>query len=333
MKKIYILCIGAILMQTTNAQITLTASNHTPQVGNTLGMHEDYINSGDVEYNFNDIEGANQTWDFSSMDINVVSDVEFFYIAPENDYFPGTSIVLSLPNFSSEYKNDYMVASNEALSVVGQHNFLADEKHIYSDGFDLLRYPMNYGDTYVDDVDGIIDYAATVDWAKTGTVTVTADAYGDLILPYGTISNVLRVETITDYEIGLASLPQREHRYDWYHEGSNIPIVTCRKININDEGVDFPWKIFAIDEAAIQTLSVSEESTLLNNLYPNPASNFVKLPADAEWSKLYDINGRLVKALTISQQQIDTSDIKTGMYFVSFGIGDQVYRKKIVIQH
>lgn len=74
-------------------------------------------------------------------------------------------------------------------------------------------------------------------------------------------------------------------------------------------------------EAAMATIGFAEASKNNYSLYPNPASNYVRINSgitDEAKVCIYDMTGRLVKEVNISEinTTIDLNDINKGVYFV-----------------
>ncbi len=80
--------------------------------------------------------------------------------------------------------------------------------------------------------------------------------------------------------------------------------------------------------------SISERNTLLSlSIFPNPASNFVKLNIppgeDLTDLRITDISGRLVTDVTPSRQ-IDISTLSAGLYFISAKTNSNNYSGKFI---
>jgi len=86
-----------------------------------------------------------------------------------------------------------MNSSDNKLEELGYENKDLKLNLVYSDPVLKMKYPFNYGEQYTDHFIGVAYYNEiyTIDFF--GDYTVTADAYGTLILPDRVIENVLRV--------------------------------------------------------------------------------------------------------------------------------------------
>ena len=66
---------------------------------------------------------------------------------------------------------------------------------LYTDPKDMIRYPFNYANSFVDTYSGD-QTIANVAHTFSGTRTVTYDGWGTVMVPWGTVSGVLRLPLI-----------------------------------------------------------------------------------------------------------------------------------------
>lgn len=92
--------------------------------------------------------------------------------------------------------------------------------------------------------------------------------------------------------------------------------------------IDNIWPIMSgqdlIDEieAEVGTIGIAESEVIKFDIYPNPASDYVKINSEIESEaevNIYDMIGRCVKNVRISgiNATIDLSDINKGVYFIN----------------
>lgn len=67
---------------------------------------------------------------------------------------------------------------------------------VYSNPVLKMKYPFSYGDQFTDNFKGVALFNKDYKIEFTGDNTVTADAYGTLILPNLILDNVMRVKSI-----------------------------------------------------------------------------------------------------------------------------------------
>lgn len=82
------------------------------------------------------------------------------------------------------------------------------------------------------------------------------------------------------------------------------------------------------------TLSIESVSKNSLQIYPNPASEFIKISSEYENSsyKIYSVLGQVVKEGIISSSQISVSGISKGNYILKVSQDDKVATQKLIIQ-
>jgi len=75
----------------------------------------------------------------------------------------------------------------------------------------------------------------------------------------------------------------------------------------------------------------SEDNTSLE-IFPNPASEYISISSDRiiNSAQIFDINGKLIKLVSDTFENIDISGLEQGMYFVLIYIDDEVLKGKFV---
>ncbi|MCX6283375.1 MAG: carboxypeptidase regulatory-like domain-containing protein [Bacteroidetes bacterium] len=93
---------------------------------------------------------------------------------------------------------------------------------------------------------------------------------------------------------------------------------------------------FCIATVTKSTLGINDASAIVANIYPNPAHDYLKVVADRTIDKLtlMNIMGQKVaeKSVDASSAQLNTSNIKAGVYFLRIECNGQVSTQKVVIQ-
>jgi len=222
----------------------------------------------------------------------------------------------------------------------------------YTSPMVLLRFPLNYGETVSSDYRSKGLYSGTVDIRTEGTVTVTADAYGKMILPTkDTLDLVLRVktlQTIFDSREENTGSPEAENTgrqleiYRWYGKGYRYPVFeTMRNLSLPDSSVFFSTAFFfpPQDHFYLETDSANlalldqlwnldkdnidhpgEEHTDVVNLkdvlsckiYPNPVSSILNL--EYELKRDAGVSFRLFSIDGTAVKAIDLKKKSKGRY-------------------
>ena len=167
---------------------TLTNDNVSPLDGSAFTQAgATYIAPG--------ASGANVTWDFSALD--QLSVVSFDYMSPastpQGSSFPGANIASV-----TEGNTSYFNTSAAGYDLHGIYADGSDALIVYQDPERVLSYPCSYGTTWTDALLSNFELSG-YQFERSGTVSGNADGYGTLIMPYGTVTNVLRVVTVEDY--------------------------------------------------------------------------------------------------------------------------------------
>jgi len=278
--------------------------------------------------------GIDQVWDYSNL---AFSDNEpWMYVSTEATMhaadFPGSNIASMDENMCMA---EFYQTSNNKLSYAGI--FMDGLIMFFEDYKEQLHYPFSYGDSFTDDFSTIYNQSAM--HHRTGTVTVEADAYGTLMLPWGTLNEVLRIKTIeemTDTFTFNNTLFQYDYYYEiykFYKPGIREPLMHFIYSSIN--GGDLLFTGHYINETEVN--AIAENSNGKITIYPNPVRN--KLNIETTTSNpsshylITDIDGKLVwegKYQFNGQKTLDVDFLKSGVYFLKIISGEEFIVKKFI---
>lgn len=188
--------------------------------------------------------GTNQTWDYSNLTLNDEDEpMGFIFDSPQkgekSESFPDADIVQIFSDGSIFYK----IESDQLVRLgVG-----------YSEGIETLedlsivmKYPFTMNSSFEDEFTGQIianTEAGEMTIDRSGSISMKADGYGTLIMPYGTLKNVLRVKMVQDIEDVLPAFipgaPALKNKiytvsYMYFVEGFTFPVL-----NIDHSVTDF----------------------------------------------------------------------------------------------
>ena len=313
------------------AQPTITASSFTPQVGESFLLHIfNYTPAG--------VPGAAITWDFSTVSATGTSTVN--YVDP--------SSTSSAASFSSS-----TLAANQSTVSMYYHGTSSDYYYDgavasgnlvpYSDPEKLMHFPFTYEDTYSDNLAATFTSGVTIQ--RAGNVTVTGDAYGTLILPYGTINNVIRVKTTENYtdsyNVGSpVTLHYLTTIYHWYKAGTHYPLMTLTSL---DQDGTVTQAATYLDQSHISAIEENFADAIQLNLFPNPSEDQSSITfnlAAAENVKLevYNSTGQRVDLIEENRlapgahrYEINTADYATGLYTLKIEAGGKIATKKMSV--
>ena len=289
MNTFYLLFFATLFSTSLIAQPVITDAI-TPEIGDTWTitfMEADNFDPGSG--------GANQTWDFSGLDISNAIDLNVQILdqanIPGGPSYPDADFVWYLQGF--EVYNYYTVDQDSLTLIAGAsiQNEEVDFETIFIDPEDGLHFPMNYGDTY--------DYYSQFEQIIFGTSIginerngmVNVDAYGTVITPNGTYDNLLRI-IITETSFGSTNT-----QYAWLDVNNFVPVFLYE----TSDDPDTPPNLYFSEPKASTTSADNYylESMLDWNAWYDQSENKVKVETDlnsvtALNIQVYSIDGKLL---------------------------------------
>jgi len=190
------------------AQIILTEAN-APVIGDAFTYATDTLPQN-VSIGQ---PGADQTWDFSSLQPHLISTIDMIEPtqAPNSDDFPGATIAQALDDGSFGFASITpagVTALGTSLDLFGNDDFIS---LVFNPTQTLYAFPTTFGTTYSDTygfsvtVDGSDFDVDSIRVQLEATQTVDTDAYGTLITPEGS-AQALRQRIVTVAETTLFAL-------------------------------------------------------------------------------------------------------------------------------
>ncbi len=133
--------------------------------------------------------------------------------SPYGTTFPNANATVSWSSFGTPYYHFQL--SNTAYTYLGGGSSFGDYEYI--DPYDQLRFPFSFNDTYTDDFWAISNTGGY----RQGTVSVTGDGYGTLLVPSQTFNDILRVKRESEYYDTINGNPRctQETYYEYYKPG------------------------------------------------------------------------------------------------------------------
>jgi hypothetical protein len=126
---------------------------------------------------------------------------------------------------------EFLITSSDGISLAGYKD---SNTFAYSESVDLIRYPFNYLDRFSDNYD--CKYVRNGDTIiRVGNISVNAQSWGNVRLPYGNINNVLCIKTIEDYN-DYTKTGNEYHEittFAWHVPGLSAPVLRFRSENYN----------------------------------------------------------------------------------------------------
>ncbi len=301
------------------AQPVLTGANSNPVQGDKF-----YRVRCDPSGIYEGTTGPGVTWDFSMLTPMAIDSILYkdTTVAGRPDTFRDCSI------WTGEGMGDfyYYVTDANHFALLGFIYPRAGGMLKYADPQDELYYPASYNSSHGDsvyDANRITVYADTF----------TYDAWGTLILPTGTFTNVARVRKKAHHYLSGALFNSPEVLY-WYMPGYHDPLLTV---------MPGTGGAFVNSVAYSRTTRLSASVGIPGNkvldpagieLFPNPATGVLNINVpDGQIAEIVISNsvGTQMSAFTTSgAHMLDISSWPTGCYFVRTTCGGSVCTKQFV---
>jgi len=247
----------------------------------------------------------------------------------------------------------YEQTSATAISQTGVYVDSGDLA-VYSNPMDLLRLPFTYGNNYVDTFAGGVLFTPSglspVVAFESGTVTVSADGYGTLILP-GPVSytNVLRVHSSQSYRdsANLFGTPVIQtydlESYTWYQPGYHSPLLTiamASSATVHTKTVTYAARQIANHDAVPRVADIQSSV----RVYPNPATgalfvSYNNATNSRVTTTIEDVTGRVMGVVAdqatngLTQLSYNTTGLASGTYFICVRSAEGLSRQKLEVVH
>lgn len=257
--------------------------------------------------------GANITWDFSNLDLMMLGTDTSIPVA-------GSPFASTFPTANYAYRYDGMggtryyyhniTASKYEILALGYNNDLG--WNYTPDPMVWAQFPYTFGMVFTDTFQSTDDEMAT-------SVTYTYDAYGTLILPTGTFTDVIRQKVVKNGQTN----------YNWFNVEPFFPLLQT-VLEENSLGV-----------VKNTTLGTDDRSKATFSLWPNPTSGQISLSSDVSFEQaklsVYDALGKKVVETDIILSSGDAfalnlSNQTSGLYFLTLSDanGKQLLARKII---
>lgn len=256
--------------------------------------------------------GENQTWDYSTLPFDnngfTLTSVPFSS-SPYSSNFPEGNFSLQ-QSYTSVINYQYYKLTPSSIEAVGSVEDNVPLSY-YQDFKKDFEFPFTYGYEYTD------TYQKTTN-SSIETQIVSYDAYGTLILPTGTYTNVIRKKTITQGVLNPS--------YSWFQ--------------VNPFRMLLAGGVGSMENVIVyQTINLGLNQNNINSkfkIYPNPTNGVFAIEnfndsANELTISIYDFSGRIV-LLTRDFKNIDISSFDTGLYLIKItDLNNQIlYTNKLI---
>jgi hypothetical protein len=312
-----LLCAAPLL-----AQPSLTSGSVTPVPGDVLHyLTGTYMQPGPG--------GAAQTWDYSASALTPATGGPVSYVSPAATGHAATFPEATVAQDEGGGNYLFYVGGADSYDDDGSYAGVAPNglNLVCSDRLKLMVYPFSYGDSFIDSGTATGTQAGN-SWPYTSNDTVTADGYGTLVTAIGTITNVLRVHSLTHIENDEYDPPIIYYKdsYLFYKSGIHGPVAALSLVTSTIFGATTTGSIFdVLDTTSLGIADVARRDIGVEVL-GNPAHDRLELLFSTMSGHRYtlevvDVNGAVLRREErtgdtpgIQREVIDLGGLPAGPY-------------------
>ncbi|SFC81168.1 T9SS type A sorting domain-containing protein [Algibacter pectinivorans] len=287
--------------------------------------------------------GANANWTFNNLTPgNTYVDTYTTPTATQLTTYPGTTNVLTIINEAvTSNPNQFFIAESDtgtAITGISQGDI---QLNYDTENAFIGLFPMSFETNNSGPVSGSFTYQGN-NGTFTGTFSASIEAYGTLTIgtTYSETVTRMRIDQNLSFSIpptfnDIGTLTQTVYYYfnnttnnmDFRFSNTNV-VSTILNINQTSESFEF--------NTTDNTLSSKDFNlAALTKLYPNPAQNAIRvnIPNNETVKSflIYDNQGRIVSTRSEHHNNIDISNLNTGLYFLNIQTNSgKVFNKKFV---
>jgi len=289
MKPLYALSISALIPLGLSAQTMTQADMPVPGDQFLINYGPYVATSG----------GSNMTWDFSTLSADSSETIQFVDPAgtPMAASFPGATVAQYQDNSYTYFQTsgtDMLLLGVDADGIIVP----------YQDPEQWLQVPCSFGTTWSDNLAASFS-SSGFPVNRSGSVTGNADGFGSVVMPFGTVNNVLRVRLVEDYTDQTIVNIDYDFITDFFYKpGLHAPLVqigdytVTTLITVNDQRTQWlDGSAVGIAEALTQDIGI--------DVFPNPASDRIEVVYGASGRltlELVDATGRTVQVRELGQR-------------------------------
>lgn len=307
MKKVLLFVIASTAVL--SAQTTITKAFNDPVIGETINN----VNvNGTVD---NSATGNNVTFVNNSLTQGSASATT--YSAPtasEVSTFPGTTIKMTGNGSTVYYKQ-----TATKLEITGLVTPDATLNFSTNNGT-FITYPAAFGYSESDTAAGT--FSATAGSGNfSGTINITGDAQGTLLIGAKTYTNVLRIKSVQNFNLtvfGFSVGTIVNTSYAYYDSAHKFPLLSTTNAVITVQGTPQTTNLAqALNETFLSTSDFVRKDAF--KIYPNPAQDFIEFKGDlSQYSKanIYSLDGKLIKTSDLKSGKVQISELPPSSYFI-----------------
>lgn len=294
------------------AQTTITKAFNDPNAGDIV---DNYNANGTVD---NSATGINSTFSNGSLTQGVAAPST--YSTPtsgEVTTYPGTT--LKMVNGSNIIYYKSTAAKLEITGLVTPDATL----NFSTNNGTFISYPAAFGYSESDTASGTFSSSAA-SGNFSGTIAISADASGTLIVGSKTYPNVLRIKSVQSFNLTISGFPVgtvTNTAYTYYDSTHKFPLLSSTNANISVPALGMNQTTVGAQILNDNiTLSVNDNATKKESfkVYPNPAQDVIEFKGTGNFStaKVYSLDGKLVKTADLKAGKVQISELPPAAYFI-----------------
>lgn len=294
-----------------SAQTTITKAFHDPSVGDVVNN----INLAGTPDN--SATGVNTIFNNSSLTQG--GGVSGTYSAPstaEISSYPGSTLKYANGSTTVFYKQ-----TATKLEITGLVTPDATLNFSANNGT-FISYPATYGYSETDNNASGTFSTTQGSGSFSGSITLSADAWGTLLIGSKTYTNVTRIKSIQNFVLtvfGFTAATVVNTSYIYYDGSHKFPLFSTTNAVITPTGsaAQTTNGAQALNEVFLGTLDFVKKDSF--KIYPNPAQDFIEIKGDmSNYSKanIYSLDGKLIKTSNLKAGKVQVSELPASSYFI-----------------
>lgn len=271
--------------------------------------------------------GENMTWDLTdagdggTLDVTMVDPAE----TSAGPLFLDADLAWVSPG-----QVDFMRIDADGLYANGGYLPASDVVVHYTDEYISLPYPCTYNTAFTDPYTSVYEVQGQ-QVTSNGVETFVADGYGDLVLPWGMVHNVIKVKVTTDAHdlFNGSDFHTEVSNVFFYRPGSSIHILgtTDFRLSVDDVPTQQSQTLIYLSETSMGVDDAKGQEIGVD-VFPVPAHDrlsvvFSMAGARNGAATLFDATGQAVRSVAIGTRaagiqraDMDVSGLAAGVYLL-----------------
>lgn len=273
------------------------------------------VKAAETDYTSPGQDGANRTWDFSTLSFNDSVKLLFFGNVSGSP-FPDADVVRVETNGRQVFYQHTSAGVYELGTIETTSDTITS-----SNSKMIMQLPFTYTNTFMDS----FQVSGGLAGSASGLITGVGDAFGQLILPNATYPNTIRVKIVDSMSGSVSGSPVTiiATRHAWFDDTHASPLLLLDSTSIttiagttsNKQAFYLRSESLNIGNAPVKELKISGAITgnriIINDLPDNDHSYA---------AQLYDVSGKLLLNQTFQADKSHTlhtnTELVSGLYLL-----------------